>query len=348
LQQQRQQIKDQMGVLEEQIELLGSVASLNEQGALATPQTFTFGSEVVLQQALGTLHSLFHLAQEQQNLKSVPAADFLAKIISILVQDAAAQGFDIAVTQYGTGKISMEMAELVLGAIIAGIRASLKSFRGTTRADRLQHFLFPTFSFYLEVKATPEEIQFRLVDDGPGYVGQLDAELASEKQFQKLRQHIARSGGWFSRTVLQPVGGLIEFKVPLPRSRFETLQLRNEDCDLLLPSSCVVDIIEGADASRLPKKVLLTSFDGANGLRPTDKVASVLIRIGVADVQFWITCDSIVSRPRSRRVPGTDLVSEDSWFTYFGLFHEGCVPRILPLLEGDALIRFHTSTGGKS
>jgi hypothetical protein len=238
--QQRQQIKEQMGLLEEQIELLGSVASLNEQQSLANSPALVFGSDVILQETLETLRGLYQLAQEQQNLKSVPAADFLAKIIGILVQDAAASGFDIAIFHFGEGKISMEMAELVLGAIIAGMRASLRSYRGASRTDRLDRHLFPTFGFYLEVRANPEEIQFRLVDDGPGYGGRLDEELASEKQFQKLRLHIARSGGWFGRSSLEHMGGQIEFKVPLPRNRFETLLLRCGECEALLPSSCVV------------------------------------------------------------------------------------------------------------
>jgi hypothetical protein len=94
--------------------------------------------------------------------------------------------------------------------------------------------------------------------------------------------------------------------------------------------------------------VLVTALNDARGLEPVTKLSSILIRVGVADFQFWITCDAIIARPRSRRVPGDDLVSDESWFRYFGLFHDGSLPRILPLLEGDALMRLHGSLGVKA
>ncbi len=104
-------------MLEEQLELLGALASTNEQQAVPADVSQTFGSDLHFQDALEALRSLFRLLHEQQQQKSIPAKDFLARIIGILVQDASAQGVDLAVTQYGEGKISMDMAELVIGSI---------------------------------------------------------------------------------------------------------------------------------------------------------------------------------------------------------------------------------------
>ena len=106
--QNREQIREQFGILEEQLEELGALAG----GAISVP---TPNSELLLHDALEAVRELSRLVHEQQLHRSVSAHDFLLKICGILVQDASVQGVDVAVSHFGEGRISMEMAELEIG-----------------------------------------------------------------------------------------------------------------------------------------------------------------------------------------------------------------------------------------
>lgn len=341
----RQQIREQLGVLEEKLEELGSLASANERMSLLSPDPVTFGTELLFQEAIESLHALGQLVHEQQLTKSVAAQDFLQKIIGLLVQDAAAQGCDIAVSQYGEGKISMEMAELVMGAIVAGFRASLRSHRALDRAERARLNLFAPGSIYVEVRASATEVQFRLLDDGAGFESAGSLSLGAEKQFEKLRDHIARCGGWFGRSSLGEVGGSIEFKVPLAHNRVEALVLRTGSFEALLPAACVAEIIEPG-RGRAPEGTLVLRLNEAAGLEPGDPEGACLLRIGVADVQFWVSCEAVGGRVQARRAPAGEFTGPESWLQCFGLFHEQGAGRALPLLEGTTLIRFHRENAG--
>lgn len=347
---QRHQIREQLGVLEEKLEELGALAGANERHSLRTPGPVQFGSDLLLQEALDSMRMLGQLVHEQQLFKSISANDFLQRILSQLVQDAAAQGCDIAVCHYGEGKISMEMAELVMGAIVAGFRASLRSHKGLQRAGRVKKHLFPTGSIYVEVRATPGEIQFRLVDDGQGYSAHSsDLAIGTEKQFEKLREHIALCGGWFGRSSFGEYGGLIEFKAPLAHNRVKTLILQQGDFEALVPSSCVAEVIERGSSAHVPEDALIFQLDEAEGVVPGNREAGMLLRLGVADLQFWLSCDGVKGEAFVRRVSASEFVEAGSWMQNLGLYaEEGGGGRALPLLEGSTLIRFHKDHSGGS
>lgn len=346
-QQTRQQIREQLGVLEEKLEELGALAGANERKSLHCPEAVAFGTDILLQEALDSLRTLGHLVHEQQLTKSVSATDFLQKIVSLLVQDAAAQGCDIAVSHFGEGKISMEMAELVMGAIVAGFRASLRSQKALGREARAKLNLFMPGSIYVEVRASPAEIQFRLIDDGAGFQleGGSGLSTGAEKQFDKLREHIARCGGWFGRSSLGEVGGAIEFKVPLSHSRMEAMVLRDGAFEALLPAACVAETIARGQGTP-PDGALVLRLNERTGLQPSTAGEATYLRVGVADLQFWIACDGIQGRVQARRAAAAEFTGADSWLQSFGIFHEAGESRALPLFEGTALIRFHRDHSG--
>lgn len=344
MQQHRQLIREQLGVLEERLEELGALALANERQALERPSALSFGSDILLQEALASIRDLGQLVYEQQLFKSVSANDFLQRIVGLLVQDAAAQGCDIAVAHFGEGRISMEMAELVLGAILAGFRASLKSHKSLSRVQRHRHYLFGTGSIYVEVRATAGEILFRLTDDGQGYGKRSD--LASEKHFQKLREHIARCGGWFGHSSFENFGGLIEFKVPLSHNRLEALILRQGDFEVLIPSTSVAEVLEAGELP--PDDAVVFSLDENTGLAPALEKAAVFLRIGVADLQFWISCESLGARVKARRLSAADFVEEGSWLKDLGLFRTEEHSQALPLLEGASLVQLYRECGGET
>jgi len=346
--QQRQQIKEQLGVLEERLEQLGALICANEQQSIRAPAQILFGSDILLQEALDSMRSLGQLVHDQQLFKSVSANDFLPRIISLLVQDAANQGCEVAISHFGEGKISMEMAELVMGAIVAGFRACLRSHKGFNRAERVRHHLFPIGSIYVEVRSTPSEILFRLVDDGKGFHGSGEEfSISTEKQFDKLREHIARCGGWFSRSSYGDFGGAIEFKVPLAHSRIESLILSVGRLEVLIPSSCVAEIIErGSSTAKPAQGARIFRLCEDHGVEAGDADAGVLLRVGVADFQFWLACDALKGKALVRRAPAGNLVDATSWLQNFGLFHEDDAGRALPLLEGTTLIRFYKEFTG--
>jgi hypothetical protein len=207
----RQRIKDEIGALEERLELLDLTALANESYPLEGRGKYDFRSDVMLREALESLQRLQTLVQEEKLERSLEAEDFLRRIASLLVREAQTAGFEIAISTFGTGRISMEMAEVSMGAILACLRASLRSFKGMGRALRVKNHLFFTFSVYLEVRATPDEVHFRLLDDGQGYNGSFRTEFETENQFKRFRSHIYRFGGWFRRKSLPGYGGSIEF-----------------------------------------------------------------------------------------------------------------------------------------
>ncbi len=327
--QHRQQIREQFGLLEEKLEELGTLTSARD------PST-----ELLVNDALGSLRELSRLVHDQQLTKSVPAHDFLLRVSSLLVQDAAAQGMDIAVSHFGEGRISLEMAELVMGAIMAGFRASLRGHRGVSKLQRVKNHLFATSSVYLEVRATASEFQFRLLDDGQGFAGD-----GTGRRFQKLREHVAKAGGWFGHRSFSPCGGLIELKVPLASARTESLVLRRGAFEVLLPSSYVAETVraaqppEGSDVWRLHE---------TNGLEQSSKGCLAFLRIGVADMQFWIGCETISGPIPARRASAEGFVEEGCWMRTLGIFQDGGTSRTLPLLDGPTLLQYRDSHGGET
>jgi hypothetical protein len=316
-------------------------------GCLSTAVTdaeIEYFLEVLLQCALDSIESLDRSIREEQTFRSVAADHFLHRVVGLLVQDAARQGCEIAVSQFGEGKISLEMAELVMGAVLAGIRVTLKGQKSLSPGERVARHLFSTGTIYLELRATEAEIQFRIVDDGATRADP-SAGLENSAQIRKLRQHIAGGGGWFSQSVFEKQGSKIEFTVPLAQSRPQALVLRQGGFEALIPSANVAERIE-AGGGELPRGALVLRLCESKGLVPGSANAPVRLRIGVADLQFWISCDSVSGSVKARTVPADGFVEEDSWLRSFGLFQEGGASRALPLLDGSALVRFHEILGG--
>lgn len=340
----RQRIKDEIGALEERLELLDLTALANESYPLEGRGKYDFRSDSMLREALDSLHRLQALVQEEKLERSLEAEDFLRRVTSLLVRETQAAGFEIAISTFGTGRISMEMAEVSMGAILACLRASLKSFKGMGRALRVKSHLFFTFSVYLEVRATPDEVHFRLLDDGQGYNGSFRTEFETENQFKRIRSHISRFGGWFRRKSLPGYGGSIEFKASLPMSRFDSLLLKTGDLELILPQSCVAEVAR--NRSLAGEKAAFLDEDHGLTLEPSSMMCTTAVKVAVADFQFWIVCESAEPAAKTRRLSGEGLIGRGAWFRGFGVFHEQATPKVVPLLEGEMLMNFHIESWG--
>ncbi len=335
----RQRLKEELGILEEQLELLDATASKNRQ-------PYTIAAVNALQDSIQTVKNSFH---EQSVLKSIPCKEFLQKITGVLIREASQQGSDIAIVSSASGKISLEMVEVSMAAIVACLRASLRSYKGMGLAIRQKNHLFPTYSLNLEIRATPEEVFFRMLDDGQGFAGSFRAEFETEKQFEKLRTHISRFGGWFRSKSLDPVGGLIEIKVPLPQIRFESYEISMDGFRALIPATYVAEIrqnwkpssIEGSDT-------LYGVLSEEEGLVPgSDNDSHKFgLKIAVADLQFWMGVENVGSKVKARKVGARDFVENGSWIRNFGVFLDESNAAILPLLEGEFLMKFITEYRG--
>lgn len=325
----KRKIKDQMGELEEQLERL----------ALYSDPT----SAPLVQRASESLRDLQENIRSQAFEKSLSAQDFLQRISGVLIREAQPLGFDLAITTCGTGRISLEMVETAMGAVLACLRAALKSHQGITPSERGAQRLFLTHAFYLEARATSEAVYFRLMDDGPGYAG-LQPAAESQRHFLRLRAHLAKFGGWFRRKSLK-AGGVIEFKVPLSSSRFDCIRLRQGGFTYLVPATCVSERrLAGGDALA----GAVARMDEVQGLVATEPTGiACAVKIGVADFEFWLSCDEVGDRVKARRLPAGDLVEPSSWFRAFGIFHEGGRPAALPFLDGETLMEFHAKGENK-
>ena len=334
----RQEIKEQLSALEEQLDLLSARSRSGHDQARLNGATL---NETI--DALKGLHELIH---DQSLRKSLSAQDFLRRVVSVLVQDASALGYNVAVSCYGEGRISAEMVEISMGAIVACLKASLRSYRNMAQAIRMQNHLFPTYGIYLEVKANPDGIQFRLIDDGKGYSGGFLVEAESETQFDRLRTQVAKQGGWFTRRSFGKYGGTIEFKVLLPRARFESLVLKTGETEILLPCSYVSEVCEITDlAEQVTEEdrifVRMDPHDGFSRVEEPTGFATA-VRVAVADFQFWVLCDEATQKLSARRYPAGDFVEEGCWFNSLGLCPTGGSLRALPLVEGEQLMKFYS------
>lgn len=340
----RQRIRDQIGALEEQLERLREISLSNAQSLVTAGGQFNFGEDLLLKETLEALRGLQDLVQEQSQEKSIPSQDFLKRITSILIREATAAGHEIALSTFGTGRISLDMVEISMGAIMACLRASLKGFSAAAPGKRAKYRLFKTFSVYIELRATQDDVYFRVTDDGPGFRGAFRASFDTEKNFQKIRSHISRFGGWFRLQSMPNYGGSIEFKIPMASGRFECVLLEGPGFQFLIPSSCVAEIRQG---NALPPSVsgnqMIAALDEAEGMTTDSEFSdfTTSIRVAVADFQFWIRCRSTGERVKARKQSAAGFVEKGSWLKNFGVFQEQGIAKILPLLEGEALMNFH-------
>ena len=126
------------------------------------------------------------------------------------------------------------------------------------------------------------------------------------------------------------------------------MRLRQGNYQALIPSSCVAEVAERGGATKVPADALVLRLCSRNGVEPGDRDAPVLLRVGVADLQFWLACDAVDSKALARRAPAAEFVEEGSWLQCLGIFQENGDSRALPLLEGTTLIRFYKENSGVS
>ncbi len=348
---QKHRIKDEIGALEEKLELLRAITSRDETAVVAKDGSPSFTEELAVIDALASLSDLDGVVHQQSLQKSIAASDFLARVMSVLAKEAHEMGYQVAISHFGEGRISLEMVEISMGAIVACLRASLKSYKDMTKAMRIKHRLFSIYSVYLEVRASADSVHFRLVDDGQGYTGSFRSELETEKVFHKIRSHIAKFGGWFSRKSLETIGGTVEFKVPLPQARFESVILQKDGFEVLVPTVCLGEIREKVASSDelATMGATVLEMDAGKGLVPVKEMRTDLpmaVNVGAADFNYWVICDRVQQKQRARRYPVGELVEPDSWFQHFGIFQLGTYAKVLPLLDGEALMKFHNLWGG--
>jgi hypothetical protein len=339
----RQRIRDQIGALEEQLELLDHCSQKSSLGSLQGSRDPFFDEEKLLSEAKRSVAELKELFREQSLQKSVPAQDFLKRVTSILIREASAAGYKhLSVGTFGTGRISLDMVEASMSAILACLRLSLSGFSGMDLGRRAKLRLFPSYSFYLEAHGGSDEVRFILMDDGQGK----PQGGAREGFQQKIRALISRQGGWFRRRALARYGGQVELRIPLASPRFDCLVLQSGKTEVLLRASCVAEILEdGGRAQRKQDGRFVACLDETHGLAPAEEAEGssappVAVRVAVADFEFWIRCDSIKARVKSRKHPSDGFVDHGSWITSFGIFQTNGANGLLPLLEGENLMRF--------
>lgn len=342
---QREQIREQFSLLEEQLERLMVLSA----PAVSTQKDHELdvGEEDLL---LGRVKEVFDGLQElvhEETLrqKSIQATDFAQKLIKILIQEANAKEYKIAVSFSASGKISMEMVELSMSSILSCIKASLNSYEKMYDIERAKKNLFLTYSVYLEVHGYADEIHFRLLDDGAGY-SKTEDNVEINNQFIKIRKSLAKVGGWFNRTSLDVYGGQIQFKLPLPRNRPEVYRLKKGEFEVLVPCFCVVETSSEIQKIFADKDNLIGELEAINGLKKitdqSETSSNLAVRIGVADFEVWILCDSMSDRIKSRKYDAKEFLEDSAWYSHFGLCQINNVGLALPLLDGNALVRFYS------
>ena len=116
-----------------------------------------------------------------------------------------------------------------------------------------------------------------------------------------------------------------------------------------MAAACVAEVVELPTLE--PLSGLLAAPVADAGLSAVDTSAlasaSVAVRVGVADFQFWLVCDAATRRITARRHVAGELVESGCWFGFLGIFHDGPYPKALPLLDGEALMNFFTKAGGR-
>lgn len=342
---QKEKIREQLSVLEERLEQL--------EGFFLSPENYSPEKISQFKNAKNTFSELQGLVQDEAlRQRSIPTEQFVRKILPFLIHEANGKGYEINVGYYAEGKISMEMVEISMNAILTCIKSSLKCYQGMSRAHRIQKRLFQPFSFFLDVRADISEIKFSLIDDSFGYKSSFNTGIESEKLFKSMRTHMASHDGWFGNQSFQRYGGVIQFRIPQQRTRFDCILLQGIDCEVLLPSSCVIEQIpaKNLDSKNTNLKVFLLQENGGLDLKESigpEFQSYTAIKIGVADFQFWILCKKILQTVRARRLAGSDFLDPSAWFRDFGVFLQDSSEVLIPLVDGSVLMDFYQKWGEK-
>jgi hypothetical protein len=346
----RQRIADQIGALEEQLELLQRLAARNCLTSIQKNPSFDFAESTEMQLARGALESLQAELGRQREEKSVPARKFLKRISSVLVQECAALDRNISISVSGTGTISMDMAELAMNAILHTLKAAIGSAFDLSSSERSQRHLFQTMAFSLQVKAEPENIHFVLTDDGQGHQAGGIKSFEQEKQFQKIRSHLALCGGWFRRKNLQPYGGMIEFKLPFLTGRFQGAKISSNGVEAVIPGFCISDFWKAEDLLLHPWNGPIACLDEEKGLSvcgPEARPGDVFLKLAIADFECLLKCRVLDNSLRLRKLSGADFFTPDSSFKALGIYNEGESAVVLPMIEGETLFHFYLMNWGR-
>jgi hypothetical protein len=353
-------ISDDFGKLEERLERLETLASLNDQTVVSGTGIYDHTYAEVLREVRTELAELQEKVFERVlSSKSIEAKDFLTKIVKNLIEESRGLGLDIAVSVHGKGRVPMHLIEMALSSILACVRVSVESFRRQSGVDRIMKNLFPTCSFQMEIIAGSTEIHFRILHDGDGF--SKDAIGNWMDTIRSIRENVAKTGGWFNFHRFENYGGSVEFKIPVTRTRFPGYIIRTGSFEAIVPASCVADTLQEISSDSLTLKRgeyfyndraavgFLSSSSGfevltIEGLPRTEGMKAILL--GAADFQFLILCDDFQLVEKIRSVEDEDLLDKASWFSRFGVFHEGIGSRLVPLMDGETLVHFHKQIGG--
>ncbi len=353
-------ISDDFGKLEERLERLEALANTNDQAIASGTGIYDHTYTEVLRDVRNELSELQEKVFERVlSSKSIEAKEFLTRIVKHLVDESRDLGLDVAISLHGTGRVPMHLIELALSSILACVKVSVESFRKQSGVDRIMKHLFPTCSFQMEIKASSTEIHFRILHDGDGF--SQDAIGTWAETVRAIRENVAKTGGWFSFHRFESYGGRVEFKIPVTKTRFPGYVVRTGSFETVVPASCVTDALQEISAERISVKdgeyfydnnAVVGYLSASDGLERLTKenVSRVEgakgIMLGAADFQFLILCDDFQMLEKVRSVEDRDMLEKDSWFHSFGVFHEGSASRVVPLMDGETLVRFHKLYGG--
>ena len=337
----RQRISEELGALEEHLELVQRLSMRNSLNPIQPKSSFDFEESIQAEVARESLDRLHQELSRQREQKSISVEKLLQKIAAILIQEVLPHDRDITISTFGSGNVSLEMVELAMGSIVGAVRASVRSALEFDSLDRQRLFLYPALSFFIHAKSEGENIHFILKDDGAGHSNLGVTGFEQEKDFQKIRAHLAVSGGWFRKTNLVPYGGKIEFRLPLIQPRFLSYRVVSNGIEALIPATCVASLNSGV-ASR-DRVVVLDENSGMAVSKGLAQEQEVEVQLAIADYEFPFRCRVLGEGIRTRKLSGADFFDPSSSFQYLGVFHEAENPKVLPLLEGETLLNFYQS-----
>ena len=353
-------ISEDFGKLEERLEQLQTLASMNDQ-AVISAGNYNHTYTEVLREIRGEVAELQEKVFERVlNSKSIDARDFLNKIVKHLIDESRDLGLDIAISVHGKGRVPMHLIEIALSSILACVKLSVESFRKQSGVDRIIKNLFPTCSFQLEIAASTSEMHFKILHDGEAFSS--DAVGAWTETVRAIRENVARAGGWFSFHGLDSYGGRVEFKIPVARTRHSGFILRSGSFEMIVPSSCVAETFQELEAAKIidgngmfyyGERAIVCFLTADQGVEPIDKLSisrlegAKAVLLGAADFQFMVLCDDFQVINKVRAVDDRDLLDSGAWFRKFGVFQEGATSRLLPMMDGGVLVNFHKQIGSK-
>lgn len=343
--------QDQFGYLEEQIERLQGIAYQNEANTLdplsPPPASLQHQLEELREQAL---HLEELVTAEVFRQKNIASSDLLVRIARYLMEEAGKNSIPISLAYYGSGRMGMTMVEQVMPAIIFSAKACIANYRKENLENlRAKNHLFPTCSIYLEIKASENELGFRIVDDGFGF----------EWGRKAIREHVAKMSGRVAFHKFSNYGGSLDIRLPVARSRTDSVIFSYGPNRVAVPNSVVHEecynykredlIAEGENWCVNTKygAIKLCTIHPSHGIQFVEEGADYVGKtffvttIGVADFRVAILTDQKPDRRLLRVIKDSEWLDEDSWFTCLGLHAETDGAIALPFLDGLALMKFY-------